>query len=84
MSSVVEFVVVNGGTFYVGVSGGNTTNPLVFGNDAYDPQVGGSGSPTDATGRYSVVISVAGGIGQGETVLVGDVISVGITPTGTF
>ncbi|MBX3386615.1 MAG: S8 family serine peptidase [Phycisphaeraceae bacterium] len=84
VSSVVEFVVVNGGTFYVGVSGGNTTNPLVFGNDAYDPQVGGSGSPTDATGRYSVEISVAGGIGQGETVLVGDVISVGITPTGTF
>ncbi len=84
VSSEVSFVVVTGGTYYVGVSGGNIFNPLVFGNDAYDPQTGGSGGLSEATGQYRVEVSVSGGIGESDTVLANDLISVGVTPSGTF
>lgn len=84
VSSVVEFVVVTGGTYYVGVSGGNIFNPLAFGNDSYDPNVGGSGGVSEATGQYNIEITVAGGVGEGDVVLSNDQISVGVTPSGTF
>lgn len=83
-SSTTSFIVVNGGTYYVGVSGGNTTNELDFGNIAYNPATGGSGSESDATGDYTLVLSVTGGIGEGSVLLTGNQASVGLNADGTI
>ncbi len=47
--SFIDFFVNTGGTYYIGVSG--------FGNDAYNPAVGGSGR-TQSLGVYDLALSV--------------------------
>lgn len=79
-----SFVVVTGGVYYVGVSGGNTTNNLDFGNTAYDPFNAGTGTETDATGGYTLTISVTGGVGENNVILSGENISAGLNPNGTI
>lgn len=83
-ASAVTYVVANAGVYYVGVSGGNTTSPTDFGNDSYNPGVGGSGTPTDATGLYRLSITVAGGISEGEAVLQGSSIGVAVNSNGAI
>ena len=79
-----SYVVVNGGVFYIAVSGGNSTDPLNFGNSAYNPLVGGSGTVTDATGTYTLQISVTGGIGESSIVLAGNQLTVGLNTDATI
>ncbi len=84
-SNLVNFVVANAGVYYVGVSGGtNSTNPAVIGNDNYDFNVGGSGNATDATGSYTLQLSVAGGVSEGPQVLTGSRIALGINSNGAI
>jgi subtilisin family serine protease/subtilisin-like proprotein convertase family protein len=84
-TNLVNFVVASGGTYYVGVSGGSgAANPLDLGNDNYDPATGGSGNATDATGDYSLSISVAGGISEGPRVLSGNRLSIGVNSNGAI
>lgn len=84
-TNLVNFVVASAGTYYVGVSGGsNSANPGDLGNHDYIPAEGGSGSPSDATGEYTLTISVAGGISEGPRVLSGNRLSVGVNSNGAI
>lgn len=84
-SNLVNFVVANAGVYYIGVSGGtNSTNPGEVGNDNYDIVTGGSGNPTDATGAYSLQLSVSGGISEGPQVVTGSRLSLGINANGAI
>jgi subtilisin-like proprotein convertase family protein len=84
-SNIVNFVVANAGTFYIGVSGGSTSsNPADSGNDNYAITTGGSGTPTDSTGKYTLTLTVAGGISEGPQVLSGDRLSIGVNSNGAI
>jgi subtilisin-like proprotein convertase family protein len=84
-TNLVNFVVASAGTYYVGVSGGsNSSNPGDLGNDNYNPATGGSGSSSDATGTYTLTISVAGGISEGPQVLSGNRLAVGVNANGAI
>lgn len=84
-TNLVNFVVASAGTYYVGVSGGsNSANPGDLGNDNYNPANGGSGSTSDATGNYTLTISVAGGISEGPQVLSGTRLAVGVNSNGAI
>lgn len=84
-SNLVNFVVANAGVYYVGVSGGtNSSNPSDFGNDSYLVTSGGSGTQTDATGNYTLTISIAGGVSEGPQVLSGNRLSVGVNSNGAI
>lgn len=84
-SNLVNFVVANAGVYYVGVSGGtNSTAPGAIGNDNYALQDGGSGTPTDATGAYTLQLSVAGGISEGPQVVSGSRLQLGINANGAI
>lgn len=83
--SLVNFVVANAGTYYLGVSGGsNSDNASDTGNDRYDPALGGSGAPTDGTGQYTLSVSVSGGVSEGPRTLTGDRLSLGVGANGTI
>ena len=85
VSNLVNFVVANAGVYYIGVSGGtNSSNPSDFGNDNYSLTDGGSGNATDATGDYTLTLSVAGGISEGPQVIAGNHLSVGINENGAI
>lgn len=84
-SNLVNFVVANAGVYFIGVSGGsNSSNPTDLGNDNYVLTAGGSGTQTDATGTYSLSISVAGGVSEGQQVLSGNRLSVGVNSNGAI
>lgn len=83
-SAAITYVVANAGAYYVGVSGGNTTSQTDLGNDDYVLSVGGSGSPTDATGNYSLTLTVSGGISEGAVVLAGAHLGVGVNANGAI
>lgn len=84
-SNLVTFVVASAGVYYVGVSGGKTSSiPGDVGNDNYTIGVGGSGNPTDATGNYTLTLTVSGGISEGAIVLTGDHLTVGINSNGAL
>lgn len=84
-SNLVNFVVANAGVYYIGVSGGsNSSNPTDLGNDNYVLTTGGSGTQTDATGDYTLTISVAGGVSEGPQVLAGNRLSVGVNSNGAI
>lgn len=82
--SIASFLVVNAGVYYVGVSGGNETAPGVFGNTNYDPFSGGSGSPSDATGNYTLTVGVSGGVSETLVRLDGNLISTGLNADGSI
>lgn len=82
--SIASFLVVNAGVYYVGVSGGNETAPGVFGNTNYDPFSGGSGSPSDATGNYTLTVGVSGGVSETLVRLNGNLISTGLNADGSI
>lgn len=84
VASTITYVVANAGIYYLGVSGGNTTSTTDFGNDSYSLATGGSGTPSDATGAYQLVITIAGGISEGRTVVNGNQVAVGINGNGTI
>jgi subtilisin-like proprotein convertase family protein len=84
-TNLVNFVVASAGTYYVGVSGGSgSSNAADLGNDNYDPATGGTGNATDATGDYTLTISVAGGISEGPRVLTGTHLAVGVNANGAI
>ncbi len=84
-SNLINFVVSNAGTYYLGVSGGKiggTSSEL--GNDNYVPATAGSGNESDSTGGYSLSISVAGGLSEGPLLLTGNRLSVGVNANGAI
>ncbi len=83
-SAAITYVVGNAGTYFIGVSGGNTTSDTSNGNDNYQLGVGGSGTATDATGAYSLQLTVSGGISEGAFPLNGNLLSVGLNSNGTL
>jgi subtilisin family serine protease/subtilisin-like proprotein convertase family protein len=84
-TNLLNFVVASAGTYYVGVSGGsNSSNPGDLGNDNYAPATGGSGSTSDATGNYTLTISVAGGISEGPQLISGNHLSLGVNSNGAI
>ena len=83
-ASLTSFLAVNAGVYYVAVSGGNETDAGVVGNNAYDPEIGGSGIASDATGTYRLAVNVSGGVSETQVRLVGNGISTGIATDGTI
>lgn len=83
-ASVTSFLVVNAGIYYVAVSGGNESVAGNFGNVNYDPNSGGSGAGTDATGNYTLTVGVSGGVSETLVRLNGNVISTGINTDGSI
>ena len=84
-SSIINFVIVTAGTYYVGVSGGKRTGgPGELGNDNYTITSGGTGTSTDATGNYRITITVAGGVSEGPRSLTGSQISLGLSENGAI
>jgi subtilisin family serine protease/subtilisin-like proprotein convertase family protein len=72
----LTFAIVNGGVFYLGVSGGGNTGYSIFS--------GGSGTRISATGSYTLSVTVTGGISVGGVVLDGNQIDLGLAPDGTI
>lgn len=64
------YTFVDGGTYYVGVSGS--------GNTVYDPAVALSGSDNGSAGSYTLGVSVTPGVSDRARVLTGDEVSVGL------
>jgi len=83
-SSLASFLAVNAGVYYIAVSGGNETNDGNQGNTGYNPNAGGSGTVSDATGGYKLVVNVSGGISESQVRLVGNAISVGVGVDGSL
>lgn len=83
-SASLTYVVGAAGIYYIGVSGGNTTSDSSLGNDNYQPGVGGSGTATDATGNYSLLLNVSGGISEGTVLLDGSTLDLGVAANGAL
>jgi len=83
-SAVTSFLAVNAGVYYVAVSGGNESVPGNLGNIAYNPQLGGSGVASDATGGFKLQVNVSGGVSETQVRLAGTAISAGIALDGTL
>lgn len=82
---LVTFVVASAGVYYLGVSGSTRAGgPTDLGNDSYNPVNPGSGSPSDATGDYTLTLSVSGGISEGSLVLTGNRLSLGVSANGAI
>lgn len=85
VEGLITFVVANAGVYYVGVSGSTRAGgPTDLGNDTYNPANPGSGSTADATGNYTLNLSVSGGISEGALRLSGSRLAIGISPNGTI
>lgn len=84
-TNAINFVVVSAGTYYVGVSGGFTGGTVAdVGNDNYVLTSAGSGRSTDATGEYSVTITVSGGVSEGSQTIAGDALSLTLNQAGSI
>lgn len=75
-NATITFPVQFAGTYYLGVSGGS--------NQGYDPAVGGSGVNSEATGDYTLVVQIVGGVTDQPVVLEGDILKVGVGQDGTI
>lgn len=75
-TSSIAFPVQFAGTFYLGVSGGV--------NISYNPDHGGSGTASAASGSYSLQIAIVGGITTGSVVLQGNNLTVGVSGDGAI
>jgi subtilisin-like proprotein convertase family protein len=75
-SGSLSFNVEDGGTFYIGVSGGPNTS--------YSLLTGASGARTSGTGTYRLTITVTGGISTGAVVLDGNNLDLGINSDGSI
>jgi subtilisin-like proprotein convertase family protein len=85
VTNLINFVVANAGVYYIGVSGGKKSGAdSDIGNDAYLVGTAGSGTETDATGDYSLSVSVAGGLSEGPVLLTGNRLSVGVNANGAL
>lgn len=71
-----NFVFANGGTYYLAVSEAS--------NITYDPRVAASGVAATTTGNYFLSLTLAAGVSDPETTLVGSPLSVGLNTAGTF
>jgi subtilisin family serine protease/subtilisin-like proprotein convertase family protein len=79
-SSIEDYVFPSGGTFYIGVS--ETNN--VEGTGAYDPTAAASGTAAVSTGSYNLSVSVAPGVSDGEVLLEGSNLTLGLSESGAF
>lgn len=75
-ASIGNFVFVEGGTYFLAVSDGS--------NIAFDPQVVGSGSPSQSTGAYDLDITVSPGVTDAARLLEGDLLTTAHGSDGTF
>ncbi|MBC7835204.1 MAG: S8 family serine peptidase [Phycisphaerales bacterium] len=75
-SAFFSYPVQFSGIYYIGVSGAS--------NDDYLAGAAGSGTSSDATGEYSLQLSIVGGISDGSVLLSGSRMTVGINPDGSF
>lgn len=79
-STIVGFVFVTGGTYYIGVSEASAAS----GVGAYQPMVGGSGAPAVTTGAYTLSVSLTPGVSDSAITLAGTNIKVGLTGSGAL
>ena len=79
-SSIEDFVFVAGGTYFIGVS--ESSN--VEGAGAYNAITAASGTPAITTGAYTLTVSVAPGVSDGQALLTGSNLSVGLGDAGAF
>jgi len=75
-ASIDDFVLIEGGTFFIGVSDGA--------NIAYDPSQVGSGVASVTTGAFSLNVVVTPGVSDQAATLVGSDLGVGVAADGTF
>ncbi len=77
LNAVIEnYVFATGGTYYIAIS--------EAANIAYDPTVVASGSIAQSTGNYVLTLTLSAGVSDPGSVLIGDRVSAGINPGGTF
>jgi subtilisin family serine protease/subtilisin-like proprotein convertase family protein len=79
-SAIVNFVFVNGGTYYIGISESTASS----GDGAYDPGVAGSGADAVTTGSYTLAVELTSGVGDGSVLLNGQRISLGFSASGAL
>ncbi|MFG0325924.1 MAG: S8 family serine peptidase [Phycisphaerales bacterium JB037] len=75
-ASIGNFVFVEGGTYYLAVSDGS--------NVSYDPEIVGSGAPSQSTGAYNLEITVSPGVTDSARLLSGDSLTTAHGSDGTF
>ncbi|MCW5777355.1 MAG: proprotein convertase P-domain-containing protein, partial [Phycisphaeraceae bacterium] len=75
-STIGGFVFAAGGTYYIAVSEASNLD--------YDPFNVTSGTPAATTGRYTLTVSVSGGVSDSSHVLAGQRVRAGISNDGTF
>lgn len=75
-NSTFSYPVQMAGIYYIGVSGGANTD--------YQSTVAASGTPTNETGNYILIIEVTGGVTEGAVVLTGNNMLVGVNRDGSI
>jgi len=75
-ATLQDFVFIEGGTFFIGVSDSANIN--------YDPFIVGTGTPAQSTGDFSLNVVVTPGVSDGPRTLVGNDVSVDFGGDGGF